>query len=97
MKLLNFIEKGALNEENNRTISYQWFGRESQAHMRYVHFVNQAKNEQLNNAARLFHAIAHAEYIHPGDHFEGLKHPRDDLSQIAWQFSAREIPRKILN
>ena len=50
------------------------FGGESQAYMRYVHFANQAKNEKLNNLARLFRAIAHAEYIHAGDHFQELKH-----------------------
>src|SRR5208337_2776997 len=50
------------------------FGGESQAHMRYVHFANQAKNEQFNNVARFFRAIAHAEYIHSGDHFQELKH-----------------------
>ena len=50
------------------------FGGESQAHMRYVHFANQAKNEQFNNVARLFRAIAHAEYVHAGDHFQELKH-----------------------
>ena len=50
------------------------FGGESQAYMRYVHFANQAKNEKLNNLARLFRAIAHAEYVHAGDHFQKLKH-----------------------
>jgi rubrerythrin len=50
------------------------FGGESQAHMRYVHFANQAENEKLNNVARLFRAIAHAEYVHAGDHFRELKH-----------------------
>ncbi len=50
------------------------FGGESQAYMKYVHFANQAKNEKLNNLARLFRAIAHAEYIHAGDHFQELKH-----------------------
>ena len=50
------------------------FGGESQAHMRYVYFANQAENEKLVNVARLFRAIAHAEYIHAGDHFQELKH-----------------------
>jgi len=43
--------------------------------MRYVHFANQAKNEKFINVARLFRAIAHAEYIYAGDHFQELKHP----------------------
>ena len=50
------------------------FGGESQAYMRYIHFANQAENEKLNNVARLFRAIAHAEYVHAGDHFQELKH-----------------------
>src|SRR5660398_246146 len=50
------------------------FGGESQAHMRYLHFANQAEKEKLNNTARLFRAIAHAEYIHAGDHYQELKH-----------------------
>jgi rubrerythrin len=50
------------------------FGGESQAYMRYAHFANQAKKEKYNNVARLFSAIAHAEYIHAGDHFRELKH-----------------------
>jgi len=39
------------------------FGGESQAHMRYLHFANQAEKEKFANVARLFRAIAHAEYI----------------------------------
>jgi rubrerythrin len=50
------------------------FGGESQAHMRYLHFANQAKNEKFNNVSRLFRAIAHAEYIHAGDHYRELSH-----------------------
>ncbi len=44
------------------------------AHMRYLHFSNIAKKEGYNNVARLFEAVAHAEYIHAGDHFRELKH-----------------------
>lgn len=50
------------------------FGGESQAHMRYLHFANQAEKEDFPNAARLFRAIAHAEYIHAGDHYRELRH-----------------------
>jgi rubrerythrin len=50
------------------------FGGESQAHMRYLHFGNQAEKEKFNNVARLFRAIAHAEYVHAGDHYRELKH-----------------------
>lgn len=50
------------------------FGGESQAHMRYLHFAKQAEVEKYSNLARLFRAIAYAEYIHAGDHYEELKH-----------------------
>ena len=50
------------------------FGGESQAHMRYLHFGVQAYKEGYNNVARLFRAIAHAEYIHAGDHYGELSH-----------------------
>lgn len=50
------------------------FGGESMAHMRYLHFANQAEKEKYPNVARLFRAVAHAEYIHAGDHYQELKH-----------------------
>jgi rubrerythrin len=50
------------------------FGGESQAHMRYLHFANQADQDNFPNVARLFRAIAHAEYIHAGDHYRELRH-----------------------
>ena len=50
------------------------FGGESQAHMRYLHFANRADREEFTNVARLFRAIAHAEYIHAGDHYLQLRH-----------------------
>ena len=50
------------------------FGGESQANMRYLHFADQAEKEGFKNVARLFRTIAHAEYIHAGDHYQELKH-----------------------
>ena len=50
------------------------FGGESQANMRYLHFAVQAEKEQLYNTARLLRAVAHAEYIHAGDHYRELGH-----------------------
>jgi rubrerythrin len=50
------------------------FGGESQAHMRYLHFANQADKEKFPNVARLFRAVAHAEYVHAGDHYRKLRH-----------------------
>lgn len=50
------------------------FGGESQAHMRYLHFANRAEQDEYPNVARLFRAVAHAEYVHAGDHYRELKH-----------------------
>ncbi|EKD27216.1 MAG: nigerythrin [uncultured bacterium] len=50
------------------------FGGESQAHMRYLIFVEQAKKEKYPQVARLFNAISYAEYIHAGDHYNELRH-----------------------
>jgi len=50
------------------------FGGESMAHMRYLHFGNQAEKDGFINVARLFRAIAYAEYIHAGDHYREVKH-----------------------
>lgn len=53
------------------------FGGESQANMRYRHFAVQAEKEGFTNTARLFIAVAHAEFIHAGDHYRELKHLKD--------------------
>lgn len=50
------------------------FGGESQAHMRYLHFADTAKKEGFLHTERLFRAIAHAEYVHAGDHYRELRH-----------------------
>ncbi len=50
------------------------FGGESQANMRYLHFAVQAQKEGFTSTARLLRAVAHAEYIHAGDHYRELKH-----------------------
>jgi rubrerythrin len=50
------------------------FGGESQAHMRYLHFAIKADKEDLPNTARLFRAVAAAEFIHAGDHYRELRH-----------------------
>jgi len=50
------------------------FGGESQAHMRYLHFADQADKENFPNTERLFRAISHAEYVHAGDHYREISH-----------------------
>jgi rubrerythrin len=48
------------------------FSGESQAHMKYLIFADQAEEESLNNIARLFKAIAFAERVHASNHFNAL-------------------------
>ena len=50
------------------------YGGESQAHIRYLRFADQAERDHYPNIARLFRAIAHAEWVHAGDHFHELRH-----------------------
>ncbi|MFX1565209.1 MAG: rubrerythrin family protein [Promethearchaeota archaeon] len=46
---------------------------ESQAHMRYLIYMDMAKNEGFPNVARLFHAAAYAERVHASTHFKHIK------------------------
>ncbi len=48
------------------------FAGESQAHIRYLIFSEKAKEEGFENVARLFKAIAFAEFVHARNHFEAL-------------------------
>ncbi len=48
------------------------FAGESQAHMKYLIFADRAREEGFNNVARLFEAIAFAEFVHARNHFEAL-------------------------
>lgn len=48
------------------------FAGESQAHMRYLIFAEQAEKDGKPNVARLFRAIAYAEQVHATNHFKTL-------------------------
>ena len=48
------------------------FSGESQAHMKYLIFAEKAEEEGLKNVARLFRAIAYAEYVHARNHLREL-------------------------
>lgn len=50
------------------------FGSESQANMRYLHFVDQAIKENFPNTARLFRAIAYSESVQADNHYLELRH-----------------------
>ena len=48
------------------------YGGESMAHMRYLIWGDMAKKEGFPNIAKLFEAIAYAERIHAGNHFNEI-------------------------
>lgn len=48
------------------------FAGESQAHMKYLIFADQAEKEGFSDVARLFRAIAFAEQVHATNHFRTL-------------------------
>ncbi|MDH7484863.1 MAG: rubrerythrin family protein [Anaerolineae bacterium] len=48
------------------------FAGESQAHMKYLIFADQAEKEGFPDVARLFRAIAFAEQVHATNHFRTL-------------------------
>ncbi len=58
------------------------FQGESMAHMRYLHFSDVAKEEGKENIARLFRAIAYAERVHAGNHFEELGNIGDTVKNL---------------
>lgn len=58
------------------------FAGESQAHMRYLIFAQKAKEENKPNVARLFEAIAYAEFVHAKNHLNvlgGIRKTQDNL------------------
>jgi len=59
------------------------FGGESMAHMRYLIFADIAEREGYSNVARLFKAIAYAEYVHARNHYNILKELNTDAKVTA--------------
>jgi len=49
------------------------FAGESQAHMKYLIYAEKAEREHLPNIAKMFRAIAYAEFVHASNHFKALK------------------------
>jgi rubrerythrin len=49
------------------------FAGESQAHMKYAIFAEEAEKKGLKNLANLFRAISYAEYVHAKNHFNVLR------------------------
>ncbi|MDW7650153.1 MAG: rubrerythrin family protein [Bacillota bacterium] len=56
------------------------YGGESMAHMRYLIWGETADKEGMPNIARLFRAIAFAEWAHARNHFDELKAQKGDYT-----------------
>ncbi|MCK8825657.1 rubrerythrin family protein [Fuchsiella alkaliacetigena] len=54
------------------------FGGESQAYQRYIAWADKAKKDGFPKVAVLFEAIAYAEEVHAGNHFEVLANVEGD-------------------
>lgn len=64
-------EEDEMGEMTKKSLEEAFEG-ESMAHMRYLHFSDIAEEEGKENIARLFRAIAYAERVHAGNHYEEL-------------------------
>lgn len=58
------------------------FAGESQAHMKYLNFAEQARREKLPNIARLFEAAAYAEQVHASNHLRALSGVQDSATNL---------------
>ncbi len=58
------------------------FAGESQAHMKYLNFAEQARREGLPNIARLFEAAAYAEQVHASNHLRTLGGIKDTAANL---------------
>lgn len=59
------------------------FAGESQAHMRYLIYAEQAEKEGKPKVANLFRAIAYAEQVHATNHFKALGKLGDTVANLA--------------
>jgi rubrerythrin len=58
------------------------FAGESQAHMKYLIFAEEADKTGRKNTARLFRAIAYAEQVHATNHFKALGEVGSELENL---------------
>ncbi|MFP3872342.1 MAG: rubrerythrin family protein [Candidatus Natronoplasma sp.] len=70
-----------LGEMTKKSLQEAYAG-ESKAHMKYLIFSDIAKEEGKENIARLFRAIAYAERVHAGNHFEELGNIGDTVQNL---------------
>ena len=66
------------------TEKFLWdaFAGESQAHMKYLVFAEEAEKKGKKNLARLFRAIAYAEYVHAKNHLRELNGIKDEVANL---------------
>ncbi len=67
------------------------FAGESMAHMKYLIFAEIAENSGKENLARLFRAIAYAEFVHAKNHAKALGIPKDNLENLESARSGEEF------
>ncbi|MGB9823942.1 MAG: rubrerythrin family protein [Candidatus Hydrothermia bacterium] len=69
------------------------FAGESMAHMKYLIFAEIAEKEGFPNIARLFRAIAFAEFVHAKNHLNALGKVKDTVGNLetAYQGESFEI------
>lgn len=58
------------------------FAGESMAHMKYLIFSEVAEKEGFHNIARLFKAIAYAEYVHAKNHYNVLNKVKNSKENL---------------
>jgi len=66
------------------TEKFLWeaFAGESQAHMKYLIFAEEAEKKGKKNLAKLFKAIAYAEYVHAKNHLRELGGIKDEIANL---------------
>ncbi len=67
------------------------FAGESQAHMKYLNFAEQARRERLPNIARLFEAAAFAEQVHASNHLRALGGIQDTVTNLGEAFKGESF------
>ncbi len=58
------------------------FAGESQAHMKYKIFAEQAEKEGFKNLARMFKAVSYAEEVHARNHLKALGEVGDSMDNL---------------
>ncbi len=67
------------------------FAGESQAHIKYLNFAEQARKDGLPNIARLFEAAAYSEQIHASNHLRALGGIQDTAANLQEAFGGESF------